>query len=110
VVVSIGGVARRFALNARGVAVNGGGSFVLRAKKKNGVALAQEASFTAVFRRNSFRAQLDDELLTGNATIAKPGEPRRVAALVMIGGAFFRADVDLQYTAVTGRSGTARMP
>jgi hypothetical protein len=110
VVVSVGGVVRRFALNARGVAVNSGGSFVLRTKKKNGAVPAQEASFTAVFRRNSFRALLDDESLPGDATIAKPGEPRAATALVMIDGAFFRAHVDLQYTAVAGRSGTAKTP
>jgi hypothetical protein len=110
VAVSVGGVVRRFVLDAHGVAVTGASSFKLSLKKTRGQALAQDAAFTATFKRSSMRTLLDDENLTGSATIAKPGAARSVAAIVVIGDGFFRNDVPLNYTAVAAKSGTAVGP
>jgi hypothetical protein len=110
VVVSVGGVVRRFVLNSQGVAANRGNAFRIAVKKTRGQVLAQEASFTAIFSRSSLRTQLDDEQLTGEATIARPGAPRGVAVLVLIGGKFFREDVTVNYAAIAGRSGLATTP
>jgi hypothetical protein len=110
VAVSVGGVVRRFVLSSRGSASGVGASFRLSVKKRRGHVAAQQASFVAIFTRGSLREQLDDEGLTGAATIPKPGVPHLVTVMVLVGGGSFRNDVSVNYTALAAKSGSAVAP
>jgi hypothetical protein len=101
---------RRFVLGPRGNGASAAGTFVLALKKTGAQSPRREANFVVTLKRATLRTQLDDEGLTGATTIPKPGVPRVVTVMVVIGDTFFRSDVNVNYTSVASQSGQATGP
>ena len=107
VLIDVGGVFKRFKLNAKGTARSGGDRFSVKIKSKKGVVASQQAKFSAVFARGSFAAALADEGLTGDADVKTP-KHASVTFAIVDGVAVSKAQRDFRYTAKRGKVGRAR--
>jgi hypothetical protein len=107
VTVDVGGVQRTFTLNGKGRGRSGRDRFALRVKRRGGTVDAQEASYSLSLR-GDFSEQLADENLTGDTSIADPGETRTVTGIVRLGDTGRLAVQTFLYTARARRSGNAK--
>jgi len=100
-VINIGGVIRRFTLNAKGASPRGDDTFKLLYRGS----AAQDAKFLATVKKGDFENALADERLA-NADVRK--EQRTVSAAVLLNDTQFTASVTQEYTAKAGKSGRTK--
>ena len=101
VTVDIGGATQTFTLDRKGRAREGGDTFALIGKPKNG-----RVKFTVQLKKGDFSDELADEGMDGTEDAKK--ETRTVHMTVDVGGKLYEASVDLKYTAKAGKSGIAK--
>lgn len=95
--ITVGGVQQAVTLNKAGKGAELGAQVQLL--KKKGI-------FKATLK-GAFAATLAVDDLTGDVTIAKPGEPRKLVALIGLDGVTRMRRATLAYTAKAGKTGVA---
>lgn len=99
-VINVGGVIKRFTLNAKGASPRGDSTFKLILGRNS-----QEAKFIANVKKDNLQNALADERIT-NADVQKESRPVNVA--VLLNDTQFTASVDQEYTAKAGKSGRTK--
>ena len=98
----VGGVAKSFTLNAKGMAKDGNDAVKFAIKAKQG----SVAQFTAAFTKGTFINQLGSA--TGLIDTTVKNSPVPVKFTVVIGGGVFQKSQSLSYSATFGKMGAAK--
>ncbi|MEI6232080.1 MAG: MBG domain-containing protein [Planctomycetota bacterium] len=107
VLIDVGGVLKKFILDAKGVAKVGKDSIKIAMKMKNGVAVASPAAkFTIVLGKGTFAAPLAAMSNLTNGAFKSAARPIKVS--MSFNGNAFRKDQATLYTAITGKGGAAK--
>jgi hypothetical protein len=107
VVLDVGGVVREFTLDAKGVPTpKGVDAFKLRVKSAKGVVLAQDAAFSATFKKAAFVAALADEGLVGTADATEV--PRTVPVVMLFSQTLYKVEQAQLYWAKANKTGKTK--
>ncbi|MHC4922532.1 MAG: hypothetical protein ACYTG4_00420, partial [Planctomycetota bacterium] len=98
VVVDVGGVTKTFTLDAKGKA---------KTESKDSIKISpKNGKFKVKFGKGSYANALEDEQLTGDATVKKA--PREVPVTVLMDGTMYRVNAQVLYSAKAGKKGKAK--
>lgn len=106
VIVDIGGIAKQFALDAKGNSPKGDNTFKLGVKSKKGVVAAQTAKYTVSYKKGAFAGPLLDEGLTSTAPVKNA--KATVALSMLIGGKVLSVNREVTFSVSKGKTLTAK--
>ena len=101
VTVDIGGAAQTFTLDSKGRAREGGDTFALIGKPKNG-----RVKFQVQLKKGDFSDEMADEGMDGTEDAKK--ETRTVVIRIAVGDVLYETSIDVNYTAKAGKTGIAK--
>jgi len=108
ILIDVGGVIKTFKLNAKGQAKSGNDTFKVTVRAKNKQVIAQSAKYMAKFSKGSFKKQLADYGLTGDADVKS--EPRSVNVTLLFNVTVLQEVLAQTYTAKQGKTGKTKSP
>lgn len=108
ILIDVGGVIKTFKLNAKGQTKSGNDTFKVTVRAKNKQVIAQSAKYTAKFSKGSFKKQLADYGLTGDADVK--GETRSVNVTLLFNVTVLQEVLAQTYTAKLGKTGKTKSP
>lgn len=106
-IVDVGGVVRRFALDEKRRFKDETTRFKLRLKKQKGQVISQDAKFTLKILRGNFANEYLDEGLFSNATIADATPSHQIPVSVYFEGVHYRTNYSVAYSAKANVKGLA---
>jgi len=104
IMLSVGGVNRLFALNAKGASPKANDMFKVSIKSKAGKVPAQAAKYQVKFSNGDFAAALSDEELNGTTV---KGATRTIAVRAIFNNTYLQKMQTLRYSAVRSKWGKA---